>query len=108
MKRLLSPLAQAMIVILFAVGVAAAQPKEPLEVGAFLPITGKFALPGELQRNGILSATDDINAAGGINGRPIRVVVEDSSDSNTAAITSMRKLAESKYPVVFGPVLGTQ
>jgi branched-chain amino acid transport system substrate-binding protein len=108
MKRLLSSLAQVVLVVLFGVAFAYSQTKEPLEVGAFLPITGKFALPGELQRNGILSATDDINAAGGINGRSVRVVIEDSSDSNTTAVTAMRKLAESKYPVVFGPVLGTQ
>jgi branched-chain amino acid transport system substrate-binding protein len=108
MKRRLSSLAQTILLVLLGITLAHAQAKEPLEVGAFLPITGKFALPGELQRNGILSATDDFNAAGGLNGRPIRVVVEDSSDSNTAAITATRKLTESKYPVIFGPVLGTQ
>ena len=108
MKRVLSLVILATLIASCIVTATRAQSKEPIDVGAFLPITGKFALPGELQRNGILSATDDVNAAGGIDGRPVRVVIEDSSDSNTAAITATRKLTENKYPVIFGPVLGTQ
>src|SRR5262245_49006047 len=99
-----------MVLLCVALGATAslAQQKEPIEIGSFLPLTGKFALPGELQKNGILSATDDINAAGGINGRPVRVVIEDSSDSNTTTITATRKLLSNNYPALLGPVLGTQ
>ncbi len=84
------------------------QSPAPIEIGVFIPLTGKFALPGEQQRRGIASATEDINAAGGINGRPVRLVMQDTSDSDTTAINAAQKLLEGGYPALLGSVLGTQ
>ena len=74
-----------------------AEPALPAEVtvGAILPITGPASVLGEFVRAGIIVATADINANGGINGRPLRVIIEDSKNDPKEAINAYRKLIAS-------------
>ena len=44
---------------------------EPLRVGSILSVTGPAAFLGEDMKAGLQLAVDEINAAGGINGRKI-------------------------------------
>lgn len=54
-----------------------AQQAEPIKIGAVLSLTGPGAGLGSAERNGILLAEQAINAAGGVGGRPIKVLIED-------------------------------
>lgn len=72
---------------------AAAQAKEVL-IGSTLPLTGVGAFYGEFARNGAALAVKQINAAGGINGTPLRVVFEDSKLEPKEAVTSLQKLID--------------
>jgi len=72
---------------------AAAQAKEVL-IGSTLPLTGVGAFYGESARNGAALAVKHINAAGGINGTPLRVVFEDSKLEPKEAVTSLQKLID--------------
>lgn len=47
-------------------------------------------------RNGIIVAAEEINAQGGINGRPLRVIIEDSKNDPKEAISAYRKLVASE------------
>ncbi len=59
--------------------------KEPVKIGGAYILSGPVSLVGELQKNATKMAVDEINAAGGINGRQFEVVQEDSQyDSRTA------------------------
>jgi branched-chain amino acid transport system substrate-binding protein len=87
-------------------GPAAAQ--EPVKVGVVLTLTTDMALYGTPQLNAVKMATDKVNAAGGVRGRQIQLVVEDSAMSNTVAINALNKVLGEKPVAVLGPILGTQ
>ena len=50
---------------------------DEFKIGKVLHMTGDVALTGEKQRKGLELVLDQINAAGGINGVPIKVIYED-------------------------------
>lgn len=60
--------------------------------GAVLPLTGASASIGEDQRRGIELAVDKINASGGVLGKPLKVVIEDSASNAQTALNAAKKL----------------
>lgn len=50
---------------------------EAIKIGAVVSLTGPGAGLGQPERNGILLAEKDINEKGGVNGRPIKILIED-------------------------------
>lgn len=61
---------------------------DAINIGATLPITGNLAAAGQQQQNALQMAQEEINAAGGIAGRPLNIVVEDAQASNSSAVTA--------------------
>lgn len=61
-------------------GRAAAQEGEPIVIGAALPMSGPAAGDGLEFKNGLDLAAAEINAAGGILGRPIQIQIEDTRE----------------------------
>ena len=51
---------------------------EPVYIGAMGAITGGSAISGEQASLGLALAEEDINAAGGVLGRPVKIIIEDS------------------------------
>ena len=66
-------------------------PKE-LTIGAILPMTGAASGYGKWMQRGVELAVEDVNAAGGVNGRQLRVIVEDSKSDNRAGVDAANKL----------------
>lgn len=62
--------------------------KEPIKIGAILMLTGDLAMIGQEMQRGIELAVDDINARGGIDGRKIEVIYEDSGFINKEKIVT--------------------
>ena len=62
-------------------GAARAQTAEPYRIGIILPMTGSTADYGTDFNRGALLAEEEINAAGGINGRKIKMHFEDDGHS---------------------------
>ncbi|MDO8477386.1 MAG: ABC transporter substrate-binding protein [Candidatus Rokubacteria bacterium] len=73
---------------------ADAQAQAPLRVGAVLAVSGPAAFLGEPERKAIVLLQEQINAAGGINGRPLEVVIYDSEGDPTKAVTATKRLIE--------------
>ena len=48
-----------------------------IKVGVILPLTGTLAKFGEIEKNSFLLALDEINAAGGVKGKKIDLIIED-------------------------------
>lgn len=72
-------------------------------IGAVLPLTGASATIGEDQRRGIELAVARVNADGGVLGKKLNVLVEDSGGDAASAIDAARKLTSvDKVPVVIG------
>lgn len=75
---------------------------QDITIGATVPITSPYALSGRSYYNTLQMAEKDINAQGGIKGRKIKIVFEDTSNSNTVAVNAFKKVADTiKPPFVF-------
>jgi ABC-type branched-subunit amino acid transport system substrate-binding protein len=55
----------------------------PLIIGSLLPLTGSLAFIGPPEVAGVELAIKEVNAAGGVNGRPVQLVAGDSGDAST-------------------------
>ena len=76
---------------------------EPIKIGFIGPLTGDAAVYGEPVENVTKLAVKEINASGGINGRPLEVIYEDSLCDGKGAATAMQKLANvDKLEFVIG------
>lgn len=82
-------------------GAAHGQQAEPILIGATVPMTGPLSLTGKQYQNSLTMAEEDINKAGGINGRQIKMVFEDTQASNGTAVNAFVKLAQETKPSFF-------
>lgn len=80
------------------------QAAEPYRIGAILSVTGAASFLGEPEKNTVLMLQEEINAAGGINGHPLEVIIEDSKSEETQAVLAAKKLIENdKVLAIIGP-----
>lgn len=82
-------------------GTAHGQQAEPILIGATVPMTGPLSLTGKQYQNSLTMAEEDINKAGGIKGRQIKIVFEDTQASNGTAVNAFVKLAQETKPSFF-------
>jgi hypothetical protein len=74
-------------------------------VGEYGSLTGPQATFGQSTHNGIMMAADEINAAGGINGRKIKVLTEDDQSKQEEAANAVTKLiSQNNVLAVLGEV----
>ncbi len=77
--------------------------KTPIKVGFMHPLTGDAASYGEAMRNIAQLAVEEVNGAGGVNGRPIELVIEDGKCNGKDAANAMQKLVNvDQVKVVIG------
>ena len=95
MKNIQRPFAElaracASAVLALALGAAAPAPKEPgpkeIVVGTHVDLSGPLAQLGVAVRNGLITAFDEINAKGGVNGRKLRLIVADNGYNPRKAV----------------------
>lgn len=70
------------------------EPKEPIKIGALFDVTGGASSLGTPERDTVLMLTDQINAAGGINGHPIDLIFIDGESDETKNVLAMKRLIE--------------
>ncbi len=88
--------------------VAAPAAGTPIKVGALIPLTGPSAASGQDMRQAYELAREQINAAGGINGRPLEVIYEDDKNDPATAVASFEKLVNNdKVEVMVGGLAST-
>jgi len=63
-------------------------------------LTGPIALYGKWAVDGVTMAVEDVNAKGGINGRKLRLVVEDGQSVPQAGVSAFQKLLSVYHPAV--------
>lgn len=81
MKKVLS----LFLVLIMLAGCTSALAADSIRIGLSTPLTGSFAENGIGTQIAVDMAVEEINAAGGINGRPVEVVVQDSKSDATQA-----------------------
>ena len=77
-------------------------------LGSPQPLTGVNAQAAQATLNGIMLAVEELNADGGFNGRPIKLVTYDDQGSPEEAVKIANKMVEvDKVNAVIGPLLST-
>lgn len=77
---------------------------EPIKMGTVLRLSigAEHGIPS---RRGVEMAVDEVNKAGGINGRKVELIVEDEKDSPAAAVNAVQKLINvDKVVAIVGPM----
>ncbi len=76
---------------------------KPIKIGSSLPLTGEFSITGTKHRDGYQLCVDLVNAAGGINGRKLDLIVsDDQSDVDTTLAQFERFINVDKVDLIFG------
>ena len=97
---------QTILFALCALFVAAgpASAADPVRLGAVLSVTGPASFLGEPEKNTILMEVDKINAAGGVLGRPVEVIIlDDETDVNKAVLAVDRLIKKENVAAILGP-----
>jgi branched-chain amino acid transport system substrate-binding protein len=107
MKRLLT------VVLILAVAsigliLGCAKEQKKIKIGAILPLTGSAAPYGQNAQRGILLALEEINAKGGIKGKKVEVIFEDSKTDPKEAVSALQKLYRiNNIPFIIGDINST-
>lgn len=84
----------AILLALVALATAGLTAPEPYKLGAFFSVTGPNAPLGTPERDTTIMLTEQINKAGGINGHPIKFIIEDDASEPTNSVKAVKKLIE--------------
>ncbi|WP_286783443.1 ABC transporter substrate-binding protein [Streptococcus sp. UBA4344] len=77
---------------------------DTIKVGVNLELTGTVAAYGNAENNGIKLAVQEINKAGGVDGKKIELVTKDNKSENAEASTAATNLAiQSQVNAMIGP-----
>ncbi|MET4691865.1 ABC transporter substrate-binding protein [Sinorhizobium fredii] len=79
-----------------------AQESGPIRIGIIIPLTGATSQFGATMSAAAKIAVEDINAAGGVGGRKIEVLIEDDQSNPEAAVRAARKLIDVDRVVAIG------
>lgn len=84
---------------------AFAKSEQPIKIGVIDPITGTYAAEGGNQNAGAKLAVAQINANGGVLGRPVQLLMEDSASNVGQSVQKARKLVNrNKVNFLMGSV----
>jgi branched-chain amino acid transport system substrate-binding protein len=77
---------------------------DPIRIGYLPALTGPSSSTGIGISRGTQLAVQEINAAGGINGRQLELVIRDTQSDPTKAVNASAELTNQQVNVVFGPL----
>jgi branched-chain amino acid transport system substrate-binding protein len=89
------------LVVAGCTSVAAPDGNGAIVIGLQGPMTGEYAAEGLGYRNAVTMLVDQTNAAGGINGRKVQLVIEDDKgDAQESALVADRLVAQNVMAVI--------
>jgi branched-chain amino acid transport system substrate-binding protein len=84
---------------------AAAACPDTINIGLTTVLSTDVALLGVEARNGVQEAITEINAAGGLAGKPAKLIAEDTGMSGAGAINALNRVLEDKPLVVYSTII---
>jgi branched-chain amino acid transport system substrate-binding protein len=93
LSRIVLGLAAALLALTAAPAQAGGQ--QPVTIALFSHLSGNFAEYGISFRNAVNLYLDEVNAKGGLEGHPVRLIVEDDRNSPQEAAAVARKIVET-------------
>ncbi|MCU0579133.1 MAG: ABC transporter substrate-binding protein [Desulfobacterota bacterium] len=91
-----------MATVIFLPGSSTAQQKAPYILGGTLDLTGRQSNLGIGGKRGMDIAVETINAGGGVNGRPLKVIYYDTESEPAKAVIHTKRLVEVDKAVLLG------
>lgn len=93
----------ALALSLGAFGSGVAQAQDPIKIGLIASLSGPSAKSGEAITRGLTLAIDEINADGGVLGRPLELIRRDDENNPGKGLTAARELIQREgVAVLFG------
>ncbi len=93
----------ACLLLLGAIPALPALAADPIRIGLVTALSGQSARAGEAITRGMTVAIDEINAKGGVLGRPLELVRRDDEGNPAKGVTAARELIfKEKVAVLFG------
>ncbi|MFQ3646927.1 MAG: ABC transporter substrate-binding protein [Anaerolineae bacterium] len=103
-----SALLSGLLTLTLGVSSIGAQSQEPVLIGIGVAQTSNVALLGQEQVIGAQIAEAYFNERGGINGRPIQLVFQDTAGDEAGAINAFQQLIAAGVVGIVGPTLSQQ
>lgn len=101
-------LASAAAISTFSI-IGRARAADTIKIGVCSPLTGPAAEVGAIQLNSLKLSTDEVNAAGGILGKKVELIVEDDQTTNPGIVLAFSRLAANPDIAAFiGSIRSTQ
>lgn len=93
----------ALVLVAWATATMAGSNESPIRVGVVLPLTGDLSKFGNIERNSFMMGLEEINAAGGVNGRPIELLfADDASNAKTGRSAAEKLIEQDKVAALTG------
>lgn len=105
MKKYIIPVVVIALIVFVAVSVSKSKNQtNTIKIGGAFIMTGPQALIGELQKNAATLAVDEINSTGGINGKKVELIIEDTAYDSKQAVNAYQalKFKDVRYVVTDG------
>ena len=90
------------VTLCFTFGVSSSMAADSVKVGIVLPLTGAQAKFGEVEKLSFDLALEEINAAGGINGKKLELLIEDDTGRPDVGRSVVEKLITKDKVVLIG------
>jgi len=105
MKTLFAARNARLFALTLAVCTSNAFAESPIRIGWLSSLTGALSSAAIAENQGVQFAVDEINAAGGINGRKLELITRDTGGEPTKAVNFAKQLAfVDKVDIIIGPV----
>ena len=95
----------AIVLLALLLLVPAAMAEDTIKVGVIAPETGNVAVYGIAARDGVKLYIDQFNAQGGVNGKPVELIIYDDKGDPVEAMNAYNKLVyDDEVAAIIGPV----
>ena len=95
------------VAVLAAIFIFKFRKEESIKIGAILSLSGPAGFYGKEVRDGMLLAAQEINSRGGINGREIELIIEDSKTNPEEGKKAFNKIESMYHPVLYVSILSS-
>ena len=107
-KKIKSPLIILVILVLIlSLAFGCSSPEQPIKIGFSGTLTGRLSEFGVSGRNGVILAVEEVNNAGGINGRTVELLTKDDKNDSDVAMVVDRELINEEVVAIIGHMTST-
>lgn len=89
-------------ILLVLSGVSCQQAQEPIKIGLSINLSGRGGEAGEHIRDGALLAIEEVNNTGGVNGRPLELLIRDDKNSAEGIKAADESLIDEGVVAIIG------